>query len=176
MVYWPQVIKMSWKACWLPCIGKTVRFSRVFTVQWLFFFQDLRNKAPAPPRNLNCEETTYGCCWDGVTTQHNYEGEGCPPCEDEKVFGALCGMWERHCHNSSRPVEHQVVRKHCHRTCNNCFGKCNYLPFVTCILTEIPHHTFKNHMRNTCDHMWKAHNHMWNARYYMWRACDHMWL
>lgn len=37
MVYWPPVIKMPWKACWLPCIGKTVRFLRVFTVQWVFF-------------------------------------------------------------------------------------------------------------------------------------------
>ncbi|CAB3987315.1 Hypothetical predicted protein [Paramuricea clavata] len=78
-------------------------------------------KAPAPPKVVDCKETTYGCCWDGESTQKSYDGEGCPPCEDNRIFAALCGIWEKHCHNTSNPIEHNLVKQQCHRTCNNCF-------------------------------------------------------
>ena len=92
------------------------------------YFQPIDKKAPAPPKVVeDCKETTYGCCWDGETTQQSYDGEGCPPCEDNSVFAALCGIWEKHCHNTSNPIEHKLVKEQCHRTCNICFSKLKYI-------------------------------------------------
>ena len=79
-------------------------------------------KAPAPPKvAVDCQDTTYGCCWDGKTTKRDYYDAGCPECKDDEIYAALCGIWEKYCHNTTFDKYHEVVQKYCHKTCNNCY-------------------------------------------------------